>query len=784
MRKGKVKNGKRKAESGKCFRILLLICIAFLFPHSTFNLKAQTAVGHWRDCLDYSRVQHVAVTPDAIYAAGRGGLFRYDLDDHTITTLSRSSGLSDVGIATMAYNDGSLVVGYTSSNIDIIQGRNIYNLSDIKRSSISGDRNIYNIRFHGSMAYLCTGFGVVVVDLQRYEIKETYYIGTAGNYTAVYDMAFTADSIYAATAEGLKRISAAEQHLGISDRWQTDHRMDGITVTMLCAVGSNLLAAGYTFDPNQHTLYNLANGSVTTMLNGEIRSMQMDGNKLTVSISGVVKVYDSSLSNLGSYDSYTWGTLEALDAICATDGTIWVAHPWEGLVALYADGSDATLKPEGPYNSDNVYRLVPVGDNMMLCPGGRAITYSASYTPANLLTTDGWSWHSIDNSNHALDGRYDIVDVAAQDDNTLLAASWGDGILSIKDNQVQNVYDQTNTDGALQPFTSGSWNTLIVGALTADRSGNVWALNVRSPRPLVVRHKDGTWQSFSTESMTGTQPEMDKLVYDSVRNYIWFCGRSNNIYVHDGQSRMARINPNNGSKVETETVNAMVQDRDGNIWIGTNKGIKVIYDGYRAFNNGGDGETAPVTCNNITITNGSFAEYLMAYENVTCIAVDGANRKWIGTAAGGLYLLSSGGLEQLQNFTTANSPLFSDKIVCLAIHPSTGDVYIGTDHGLQVYRSTATYAEPYTAERVYAYPNPVRPGYDGPIAIKGFARDALIHITDAAGHTLFSTQALGGQAIWNGRTQSGEPTASGVYYVFASDIDGGNRAVAKILIIR
>lgn len=758
-----------------------LVFIALLLPASLF---AQTAIGHWRDCLDYSRVQHVAVTPDGIYAAGRGGLFFYDTDDQTLTTLSRSSGLSDVGIAAMAYNNGSLVVGYTSSNIDILQGRNIYNLSDIKRSSISGDRNIYHIRFHNGLAYLCTGFGVVVIDLNRHEIKETYYIGTAGNYTAVYDIAFMPDSIYAATAEGLKRISASEQHLGISDRWLTDHRMDGVTVTMLCAPGSKLLAAGYTADPNQLKLYNLSAGSVSTMLSGELRSMRVEGNRLTVCLDGMVAIYDTALNYLRSLNTYTWGHLSAIDAAISGDGTLWVAHPWDGLVAIYPDGSDATFKPAGPYNSDNVYKLVPVGDKMLLCPGGRTITYSASYTPANLLTTDGRSWSTLDNSNHTLDGLYDIVDVAAQDKTTLLAASWGNGIISIKDNQAQTIYDQTNTDGALQAFSSGTWNSLMVGALTADRSGNVWALNVRSPRPLVVRHKDGSWESFSTESMTGTQPEMDKIIYDSVRNYIWFCGRSNNIYVHDGQSRMARINPNNGSKMETETVNTIVQDRDGNIWIGTNKGIKVIYDGYRAFDNGGNGETSPVTCNNITITNGSFAEYLMAYENVTCIAVDGANRKWVGTATGGLYLLSAGGLEQLQNFTTANSPLFSDKIVCIAIHPSTGDVYIGTDHGLQVYRSTATYAEPYTAEQVYAYPNPVRPGYDGPIAIKGFARDALIHITDASGHTLFSTQALGGQAIWNGRTQSGEPVASGVYYVFASDIDGGNRAVAKILIIR
>ncbi len=758
--------------------LTVLMCL------SMASAMSQTAIGHWRDWLDYSRVNHIAVTPDGIYAAGRGGLFRYDPDDMTITTISRATGLNDVGIAAIAYGEGSLVVGYTNSNIDILQGSQIYNLSDIKRSAIAGDRNIYSIRFNSGKAYLCTGFGVVVVDLSRHEIKETYYIGAAGSYTAVYDMAFSPDSIYAATAEGLKRIGIHDPYPIVGDRWQTDHRLDGNTVTMLCRAGSHLLAGAYSSNPNIYGLYRLHGDNATHMLGGELRAMQCGGNRLAVCLDGNIMVYDTALTYLDEKCCYTWGDLDALDACYSADGTLWVGHPWDGLVALLPDGSDEVRKPDGPYNADNVFRLVPANGKMLLCPGGHTPTFSASYTDANLLSTNGRSWTSADNSNRELSGRYDIVDVAMQDKNTLLAASWGNGILAFTDNSVSTIYDQSNTNGALQLFTASGWTSLIVGAIAADRNGDVWALNVRSPRPLVVRHKDGSWESFNTESMTGSQPELDKIVCDSVNGYIWFAGRNNVIYVHDGKNRMARIDPNQGSRMATETVNALVQDRQGNIWIGTNKGIKVIYDAYKVFQNGGAGETAPVSCNNITITNGSFAEYLMAYEDITCIAVDGANRKWVGTAAGGLYLLSAGGLDEICNFTTANSPLFSDKIVCLGIHPATGDVYIGTDHGLQVFRSTATYAEPYTADTVYAYPNPVRPGYDGPIAIKGLPRDARVHITDAAGHTVFATEALGGQAIWNGRTQSGKPVASGVYHVFASDSEGGNRTVTKILIIR
>jgi len=761
-----------------------LLLLGVLLTTMSCNIQAQTAIGHWRDWLDYSRVQHVSVTPDGIYAAGRGGLFLYDPDDNTLSALSRSTGMSDVGIATMAYGNGRLVVGYNNSNIDIIEDGSIFNLSDIKRSSISGDRNIYNIRFHNGMAYLCTGFGVVVINLQRHEIKETYYLGAAGTYTAVYDMAFTTDSIYASTAEGVKRLDIEEQHPGISERWDADSRMDGYTVTRLEVVGGNLMAVGHNGDPDWCSLFKLSGSDKTLMHSGDINSMQQGGGKLAICIDGSIQTYDTAINYIGERSTYAWGNLEAIDALYSDDGTLWVGHPWEGLVGLHTDGSEQYLKPDGPMNGDNVFNLKPINGEMGLCPGGRTTTYTASYTVANLLTTNGRTWNALDNSNGMLDGRYDIVDAVAAG-NDIYAATWGGGLLKITDRSVTEVYDQSNSDGALRPYTMDGWSTLIIGAVAWNPIGNgtLWMLNSRSPKPLVSL-SNGQWTSYSTESMTGTLPELDKIIIDTVRNYIWFAGRTNNIYVHDGQDRMARINPNQGSKLETETVNTIVQDREGNIWIGTNKGIKVIYDGYRAFQNGGNGETAPVSCSNITITNGSFAEYLMAYENITCIAVDGANRKWVGTAAGGLYLLSANGVNQLENFTTANSPLFSDKIVSIGIMPSTGDVYIGTDHGLQLYRSTATYAEPYAADQVYAYPNPVKPDYDGPIAIKGFVRDGIVHITDAGGHTVYSTQALGGQAVWNGRTQSGEKVASGVYYVFASDIDGNNRSVARILIIR
>ena len=769
---------------------LFAIISLFTFHLSSFTFhlsQAQTAVGHWRDCLDYSWTNHVAHAGDRIYAGAKGGVFCYDLDDNTLTRMCKGKGLNDVGIAALAYDPvtKSLVVAYNNSNVDLVIDGHTYNLSDIKRSEIPGDKSIYHVRFAHRRAYLATGFGVVVVNLDRQEIKETWYLGAGGTYTPVYDLAFMRDSLYAATGEGLKKISRSETHPTVSDRWTIDHRLDGQTAFELAAAGSHLLVATHTYLPDVDNLYRKTDTGFALMHTGELHSLHVGGGYLAVSTSTSVMTYDTLLNYHGEVQSYHWGALVPNDAVYGDDGTLWVAHQWEGIIGLHPDGAEEYHCPEGPGSSDNTYRLVPFNYRMMLCPGGHTSTYASAYLPPNLFTAVGREWSLLDKSNGVLDGMSDLVDVAVnpRDTHELVAALWGYGVASIRDNQVQTFYDASSTDGALVPYTSGSYSRLNTGAVAFDRRGDLWVLNSHSTHALAVRRTDGTWESFSTMAMVST-PEVDKLVCDSITGFKWFCGRSNIIYIHDGESRMAKVNPNNGSKLTTDAVTALVQDQNGSLWVGTNKGIKVIYDGYKAFNNGGNGEYSPVSCNNITITNGEFAEYLMAYESITAIAVDGANRKWVGTANGGLYLISANGLNQLEHFTVANSPLFSNKIVSLGINERTGEIYVGTDLGLQVYRGTATYAETFPLEKVYAFPNPVRPDYDGPIAIKGFTRNGTVHITDAAGHTVYSTTANGGQAIWNGRTQSGERVASGVYYVFASDAQGDNRSVAKILIIR
>jgi hypothetical protein len=181
------------------------------------------------------------------------------------------------------------------------------------------------------------------------------------------------------------------------------------------------------------------------------------------------------------------------------------------------------------------------------------------------------------------------------------------------------------------------------------------------------------------------------------------------------------------------------------------------------------------------IEQGGYVENLLENEIINCILVDGANRKWIGTANSGAYLISADGTRELLHFNTDNSPILSNTIKTIAINGETGEVFFGTNKGIISYKNTAT--EPDSEfSNVVVYPNPVRRDYSGTIAIKGLVKNCDVRITDIAGNVIYTTQSLGGQAIWDGNNFEGRKASTGVYLIYCTNPDGSQRYVSKILI--
>jgi hypothetical protein len=221
----------------------------------------------------------------------------------------------------------------------------------------------------------------------------------------------------------------------------------------------------------------------------------------------------------------------------------------------------------------------------------------------------------------------------------------------------------------------------------------------------------------------------------------------------------------------------MAQDLKGEVWVGTDKGFCIFRNPQDIFKPNKDFDAT-----RIVVKTGLVFSNMLGDNPITCIRVDAANRKWIGTANGGVFLLSEDGYSILKNFNTSNSPLLSDAIYEIGLDGQTGEVFIATDKGIISYMGDATDAGN-THGDVMVYPNPVRPEYAGNIAIKGLVKDANVKITDVAGNLVYETKANGGMATWNGLNFKGKRAATGVYLIYSSNADGTETFVTKILFV-
>ncbi len=246
-------------------------------------------------------------------------------------------------------------------------------------------------------------------------------------------------------------------------------------------------------------------------------------------------------------------------------------------------------------------------------------------------------------------------------------------------------------------------------------------------------------------------------------------------------TRFDNWNNQDGVGLSNFWAECICEDKDGNMWIGTDKGPVYI-----TVNEMADPSLGVIQYKVPRNDGSGYADYLLAGIEITCMAIDGAGRKWFGTSENGAYLISADNNEQLQHFTTANSKLLNDNIESIAINHQTGEVFFGTTSGLCSYISDATApAESMDKDNVYAYPNPVNfNNYSGFITITGLTFNADIKITNSAGFLIAEGRSNGGLFTWDGKDKKGNRVASGVYNVITATSDGKKGTVCKIAIVK
>lgn len=769
-----------------------ILFIAVLISIST-TTYAQLAMGKWRTHLAYNNVGQIAQTENKIFAVSEGSLFSVDKVDFGLEFYSKVSGLNDNNISRIEYDNLSkqLLIVYANGNIDLLSSGGVVNIIDLYIKQMSSSKKINNITFYGDFAYLSMDFGILVINMKKREIADTYFIGANATEVKVLNTVINNSKIYAASASTIYSSNANHPNLVNYEYWNTMSGLPGSgNIQMLTTFDGKLL-----LQRNGKLYLQNSDQTWTPILTDQTVSyLSISGNNLFIlNSSNQLYLVDKQLNKT---------LLEGMGAVSDTEydlsaKTCWFAGKDQGVISYNMTSATPEIqkfKPAGP--AVNVpWDMTFGGQKLFVVQGGR---WSAQYNkPGLVMIYENGTWTNITASQiSSVTGvpPLDFMNVAVDpaDNKHFFVTSYGTGLYEFKNNELFKWHNTTNSTLESHPLvpTLPNLYTRLDGA-TFDSQGNLLVANSAVSNNIKVLLNTGEWTQMKA-SAAGIETLGKIIVNNQNTNQKWMLGvRTGEIAVIDDNGTYQDLSDNKfttlkalsdpdnqGGIISPNYYYCIAQDKNGVIWAGTDQGPLLFYNTSRVFDAG-------YTCSRVKIPRNdgtNQADYLLVNEKIKAIVIDGANRKWIGTETSGAYLMSENGQEVIHHFTVANSPLLSNNIMSIAINSVTGEVYFGTDRGIVSYQSDAAESSG-VFENVYAYPNPVREGFNGVITITGLVENTQVKITDLNGNVVCSTVSNGSLATWNGKDLHGRKVNTGVYLVICANEDGTQSTVTKILVI-
>ncbi len=747
--------------------------------------------GRWTVYSSYHNASKCVCVGSKVYVLSYGGLFSYDSEDSSVETYTRANALSDNAIADIVYcrDAKELVIVYSNGNIDLMDDAGeVYNITDLKLKTLS-DKSINDLYVDGGTVYFSLGSGIMLLDVKKRLVRNFYNLGYHVNSVMIED-----GMLYAATKSGVFRGRLADNLLDASN-WT---KISSLNLTKLISFsgdvyaisGSGLLKIG---DKEKFSGVSVVDKSIFSSWN------EIDGtlyvfrgtSMATISSGGEAKVLADSISYMEKAGDKYW-------AACGTHGLRGYSVSGDQLNVTVG-----SIIPESPIR--NYASFLRMEDGGRLLIAGGIFSFNGQSFPGTLMKYEGGKFTSFDEEGPiSLVGSQcyrDITDVVQdpQDPEHHFCGSVVDGIYEFKNYKMVGHYDHSNSPLAtILPNDAHPERFVRVTGVEYDANHNLWMLNNETDTLVRVLKNDGSWAALYYDELANN-PSMDHILFDK-NGWAWinsrrrtnngylagvFCintnGNLNSTRGHERRLLTDFTNQDN-TTYTVDLVSCITQDLNGTMWFGTDKGLFMNSRPETFFSDEFRFHQVKVPRND----GSGLADYLLTNVGINCVTIDGGNRKWIGTAGNGVYLISADGLEQLAHFTTENSPLVSDNISDIAINGETGEVFFATeDQGLVSYVSDATDpVEKMERDNIKIYPNPVRPDYTGRVSITGLSYDSNVKIVNAAGRLIHEGTSSGGQYSWDLKNKAGKRCGSGVYYVLATNSEGKNGVAQKFVIIK
>ncbi|MCB2409899.1 two-component regulator propeller domain-containing protein [Hymenobacter lucidus] len=769
--------------SGVVFLLLLTL------SHNRTLAQSTAGYGDWQLHLPNNRTLALAEAGNRIYVATEDAFFFYDKELNTTQLLSSRDGLNDVGVSSVGYDPTTkrVLVAYRNGNLDVLTNDgSIVNIGDIARKPLTGSKNINHISFSKGRAYLSCSFGLVIVDMARQEIRDTYTsIGPAGANVEVYATTVLDNTLFAATSAGLMRGLLTDNLLDYR-RWTID--LPGINSSYtpyhtLATQGKNVYAGR---DGLAVLCYNCSSTRWQPLPDTYAGTYR----QLSAATAGLFIIGDQKVL-LRKTDGTTTQLLTTAQspfpaaAIQSQEGPYYIADAQNGLIKT-ADGKQSeNFVTNAPAYARSFSVLADARSNTVdIFGGGYFDRYGQQEFLGGFYEYKDGRWTNFTNENvpptPGLPKFKDISRGVRTKDGTLYIATYGDGVLQWKGPSDYKQFTQGTPGVTLRSEYVDNPRYTRITDLAVDSKNNVWVVNRHTLRQRTSGlHKytpaDNTWQNMPY--FTGFE-NLERIVIDN-NDYVWVSlsrKDGTGLVAYDPANQTTRYFNSGNSQLPSDEVYDIAKDRKGDIWVATAKGIAVFPDPSSVFLPESNTFQQPIIRGGIT---DGFRALLN--EVVKAVAVDGGNRKWFGTDRG-LWLFSEEADESLLHFTTENSPLPSNNIVDVEVNDRTGEVFVVTDAGVVSYRGAASITEG-KPDCAKVSPNPVRTDFTGQVGISGLANNGIVKITDVTGKLVYQTKANGGTVVWTLTDYNGRKVQSGVYLVLSSDADGKNGCVSKIAVV-
>lgn len=780
------------------FKRLVVLAI-YLVPFCFF---AQDFSALWTGYFSFYNIKDVVQGNNKIYAAAENAVFSYDVQTNEIKEITTINGLSGGQISTIYYSETYqlLMIGYENGLIEIVfdNGDNVLTVIDVidKQTIPPGSKRINHFNAIGNLVYIATNYGISVYDLDRFEFKDTYFIGNLGSQTKVVQTTILGDYIYAACQDGngLRKALVSDPNLIDYKSWQLVTSGDFLAVQ---SVQGQL----YTVRTNRR-LYQVVNDVLSEKVvyaNPPMDVKAVDTNLIVATKSNVF-VYDTSFNLISQVAVSPEFTTIYSSATLVSD-QLYIGTKDFGV--LKTPSSSPTtfeeIHPDGPLRN-TPFSIKATPNNLWVTYGDYTIYYNPyplnSYGFSH-LKNDVW----VNTPYSEIFGAkcLNTISVNPSNNNQVFISSFFSGLLEVNEDVPTVLYNQTNSglESLILP-SNPNYIDIRVGPSTFDSNGILWTVTSLVKKALKSYNPStNQWKSYDFSNLI-PDPIQDNLGFNKM-----VIDPAGTKFVSSFSKGVIGFNENNGNpllkniaeeaNLPDKSVRTIALDKRNQLWIGTHKGLRVLYNTSNFFTDDN------LQADEIVILEDGIPKELLFEQFISDIEVDGSNNKWVGTIGSGIFYLSYDGQKTIYHFTKDNSPLPSNNINDISINNTNGEVYMATDNGLVSFHSGGSGPQD-NLQNAYAYPNPVRPNFnivEEKVKIKDISENVNIKITDIEGNLVAEAQSRtnlryngynleidGGTAYWNGKNLANNVVASGVYLVMLSDLDTFETRVLKLMIIR